>query len=172
MQKNTKKQNKLSPMEIFRQNRDIDNNINVILTYQLINRLEEIKANGYMVAQAIATDLFEAVFVIRKLSDYIKKIKVKTMPDIIELLNEYIEDSDVLFDKLNEQTKNYNFDVGITELKFPEELIDELYVFYTDRINSLLMLVPPRQVSIIYTNVVNEIKNSIRYAINSKKKNS
>ena len=172
MQKNTKKQNKLSPMEIFRQNRDIDNNINVILTYQLINRLEEIKANGYMVAQAIATDLFEAVFVIRKLSDYIKKIKVKTMPDIIELLNEYIEDSDVLFDKLNEQTKNYNFDVGITELKFPEELIDELYVFYTDRINPLLTLVPPRQVSIIYTNVVNEIKNSIRYAINSKKKNS
>ena len=66
MQKNIKKQNKLSPMEIFRQNRDIDNNINVILTYQLINRLEEIKANGYMVAQAIATDLFEAVFVIRK----------------------------------------------------------------------------------------------------------
>ena len=172
MQKNIKKQNKLSPMEIFRQNRDIDNNINVILTYQLINRLEEIKANGYMVAQAIATDLFEAVFVIRKLSDYIKKIKVKTMPDIIELLNEYIEDSDVLFDKLNEQTKNYNFDVGITELKFPEELIDELYVFYTDRINSLLTLVPPRQVSIIYTNVVNEIINSIRYAINSKKKNS
>ncbi len=172
MQKNIKKQNKLSPMEIFRQNRDIDNNINVILTYQLINRLEEIKANGYMVAQAIATDLFEAVFVIRKLSDYIKKIKVKTMPDIIELLNEYIEDSDVLFDKLNEQTKNYNFDVGITELKFPEELIDELYVFYTGRINPLLTLVPPRQVSIIYTNVVNEIKNSIRYAINSKKKNS
>ena len=166
----TRKVTVQSPTEIIARNREIDNNIEVILTYQLIQKLVDIRNDGYKVKQAEATDLFEIIFVIRKLSEYIKTTKLKTQAEAIEILDEYIEESNALFERLNEQTKNYNKDQGIIELVFPEKLINDLYNFYTANINSLLALLSKRQVSVIYTNTIIEIKNSIRYAINCKNK--
>lgn len=159
-----------SPTEIIARNREIDNNIEIILTYQLIQKLVDIRNDGYKVKQSEATDLFEIVFVIRKLSEYIKTTKLKTQAEAIEILDEYIEESNILFERINDETKNYNQDQGIIELVFPEKLINDLYNFYTANINSLLALLTKRQVSVIYTNTITEIKNSIRYAINCKNK--
>ena len=159
-----------SPTEIIAKNREIDNNIEIILTYQLVQKLVDIRNNKYTVNQAEAVDLFEIVFVIRKLSEYIKTTKLKTQAEAIEILDEYIEESNILFERLNDETKNYNKDQGIIELVFPEKLINDLYNFYTANINSLLALLTKRQVSVIYTNTITEIKNSIRYAINCKNK--
>ena len=86
-------------------------------------------------------------------------------------MEEYINDSNTYFGLLNEQTKNFNCDLSITRLQFPSELIDGIHKFYTDNIHALMRLLKPREISIIYTNTIIELKNSIRYAINEKKKN-
>lgn len=94
-----------SPTEIIARNREIDNNIEIILTYQLIQKLVDIRNDGYKVKQSEATDLFEIIFVIRKLSEYIKTTKLKTQAEAIEILDEYIEESNILFERLNDETK-------------------------------------------------------------------
>ena len=120
----TRKVTVQSPTEIIARNREIDNNIEIILTYQLIQKLVDIRNDGYKVKQAEATDLFEIVFVIRKLSEYIKTTKLKTQAEAIEILDEYIEESNALFERLNEETKNYNQDKNIIEyLKEKDNLI-------------------------------------------------
>jgi hypothetical protein len=67
----------------------------------LIQKLVDIRNDGYKVKQAEATDLFEIVFVIRKLSEYIKTTKLKTQAEAIEILDEYIEESNVLFESIS-----------------------------------------------------------------------